>query len=1100
MKKRILSLVICLLLCVTVMPFTAIADAPSNTSTLSDVRMLDGSITKGDLYKAFGGNTSSKKIDYRYCVMDVTGWKRIDQNDSSSTQKAENTAYEDKVYTLQKATYNSSISSSRSWLTVGTFKFVTYYNIAVSTQGDVPDGCSVTANGGTADKTYEINKNDTLTLHFTTTDDYDFQVKTGTGAWITVTGGSYVHTAECSTVLSVRFAEKTPGKNRLSIRVINASFGEYSGIDTDYVETGKQITLKVKPYNSSTTPENDKWAYVKSVKVNGTELDGTYSQTVFSGKFTVTADTDIVIEFAERLVFKTPDVMAQKYSGDPKTAMYSARMDTGKSATSQVDLIKQSIIDSVVDTENTPEYQKYTFYLKTIISLGFMQVETYTAFSDTSLSFHTDGEEWEEVQLELAAVGERYPKVRTEDITVWILKNIEISGVEAQNGNYNGLAQKGYSGTLTANNGYTGGFETHYSGRNGTVYNSDKAPTNAGDYTVTITTEKSDTVNGGYKSLDFTVSKANVTVTADNCDKIYGETDPEYTFKITDGTLYGDDKLVGITAVRVNGEDVNNYDITLSEPKDANPNYNVTLKKGVFKINQRTVGIDWANTEFTYDGGLKTPLAIATNTVYGDEISLTVTGGKINAGQNYTATVTEITGDKSGNYRLPQNATKTFSINKATQSKPVNIVGVPEDVDGRANGEIQGVNDKMEYRVENDTDYTDVDGTKIIGLADGTYYVRYKETENYLPSDDCTVELSGNRKLTVTLPETQTGYTITADKSELAWGENVTVTFVLNDGYSKCNDFAVKINGEPVTLTDGKYVYKNARRNVTVTVEGVGDITSPDLEINLGENVWNKFTNDLKDNLYFAAKQQITVSAQDNGSGLDKIYYYLSQKLLTQDEITNLDNDKWIVYTESFYIDNDGEYIIYVKAVDKDGNITLVNSESEIVIDTESPVVTGLENGKTYAGDVTFAVSDKNLDAVTVDGKNVILENGKYTIAADGKQHTVKVTDKTGENVTEITVTVNVLTVPDNKEENNETGNALNDDNANGETTPSDSVDNKLDGNSDVNDFDMPQNTDVTSTSPKTESRFDFSAYMLVLALTFALMGSYFKIKSKKVE
>lgn len=73
--------------------------------------------------------------------------------------------------------------------------------------------------------------------------------------------------------------------------------------------------------------------------------------------------------------------------------------------------------------------------------------------------------------------------------------------------------------------------------------------------------------------------------------------------------------------------------------------------------------------------------------------------------------------------------------------------------------------------------------------------------------------------------------------------------------------------------------------------------------------------------------------------------------------------------------------------------------------DTDAPVISGMEDGRTYYGRVEFSVTDANDFTVTVDGNAVSLEDGKYTIEPDNGSHTVTVTDIAG-NTISVTVTV----------------------------------------------------------------------------------------------
>ena len=70
--------------------------------------------------------------------------------------------------------------------------------------------------------------------------------------------------------------------------------------------------------------------------------------------------------------------------------------------------------------------------------------------------------------------------------------------------------------------------------------------------------------------------------------------------------------------------------------------------------------MNWSNTSLTFTGNAQAPAATATNTVNGDKIGVTVTGRQTNAGRNYPATATALTGDKAGNYKLPGDNTQTF--------------------------------------------------------------------------------------------------------------------------------------------------------------------------------------------------------------------------------------------------------------------------------------------------------------------------------------------------------------------------------------------------------------------------------------------------------
>lgn len=531
-------------------------------------------------------------------------------------------------------------------------------------------------------------------------------------------------------------------------------------------------------------------------------------------------------------------------------------------------------------------------------------------------------------------------------------------------------------------------------------------PTEAGSYLVRFSVEGNENYTSLTEVVELKIAQVKLTVTADDKSKTYGESDPTLTWQITEGKLAGSDMLENISISREEGNDTKDYAITVSQTEGSNPNYDITFKGGTFTINQKTIGISWGITEFTYNGETKLPTATPTGAEYDDELAFTVSGGQTEAGTNYTATVTNITGDKAANYKLPTDVTTTFVINKGTQTAPSGLGVEAETIDDKADGKITGVNSTMEYRKEGETSYKTISGTEIVDLADDTYYVRYAETANRKPSPDTTVVVGAGRKLTVTVPSTQVGYTLVAADTELVWNGSTTFTFALADGYSKTNDFAVKVNGNPVELNGNQYVISNAQENITITVEGVADTTAPTAEITLGTNKWNSFFNTITFGLFFKETQSVTVSAEDvnTGSGIDKVYYYLTSEELTEDAVKALAD--WTEYKGAFSINPNNKYIIYVKAVDKAGNATYVSSEYGIVLDAVVPVITGVDNNATYYGDTAFGVDETYMDTVTVDGNKVELTDGKYTITADGKEHTIVAVDKAGNSSATVKITV----------------------------------------------------------------------------------------------
>ena len=181
------------------------------------------------------------------------------------------------------------------------------------------------------------------------------------------------------------------------------------------------------------------------------------------------------------------------------------------------------------------------------------------------------------------------------------------------------------------------------------------------------------------------------------------------------------------------------------------------------------------------------------------------------------------------------------------------------------------------------------------------------------------------------------------------------------------------------------------------------DIAVPTGEIKIAENGWKSFFNTITFGLFFKDTQTVTVTATDNSGETVTIEYLLSEKALAESELAGM---TFTAYSAPFSINPDNEYVIYAKLTDTSGNVAYINTNG-IVLDGTSPVITGIEDGKTYCEAQTVTIDEKYIDTVTVNGTKVTLdENGSFTLSpADGEQKIV-VTDKAG-NTAEMTVTVN---------------------------------------------------------------------------------------------
>lgn len=198
------------------------------------------------------------------------------------------------------------------------------------------------------------------------------------------------------------------------------------------------------------------------------------------------------------------------------------------------------------------------------------------------------------------------------------------------------------------------------------------------------------------------------------------------------------------------------------------------------------------------------------------------------------------------------------------------------------------------------------------------------------------------------------------------------------------------------------------------------DTTLPTGEIKVKDNIWNSFLNTITFGKYFKETQKVTIAGTDDSyqaDGFDssknvKVSYLLvsgsdARAYTTEALAEKYSAKEFKEYTESFNINPEDKYVVFARIEDHAGNVTFVSSDG-MIVDATAPTVNGLENNKTYCGDVKFTVTDEHLDKVTdtigEETKTLEAVDGEYTLSAG--THKITATDKAG-NKTEVNVTVN---------------------------------------------------------------------------------------------
>ena len=428
-----------------------------------------------------------------------------------------------------------------------------------------------------------------------------------------------------------------------------------------------------------------------------------------------------------------------------------------------------------------------------------------------------------------------------------------------------------------------------------------------------------------------------------------------------------------------------------------------------FKEWQATSGkIMITNDKFTMPAGNVTVKAIFEANTY--TVKLHANGGTIASGQDVTSYTYGVgaTLPTAGDMDYTGHTFKGWYDNEGLTGDPVTAIGGTET----GNKEYWAKWEANTYPVTLNTNGGTINSGKVTSYTYGTGAA--------LPTaDDMTYTgytFKGwydNEGLTGD-PVTAIGDTKTGDKEYWAkWTINqYTITVKPENG--KADITITQDYGTPITaptLTREGYQFNGwdktfpttmPAENLTITAQW-RDIAVPTGEIKIAENDWKSFFNTITFDLFFKDTQTVTVTATDNSGETVTIEYLLSEKALAESELAGM---TFTAYSAPFSINPDNEYVIYAKLTDTSGNVAYINTNG-IVLDGTSPVITGIEAGKTYCAAQTITVDEKYIGTVKVDGTEVILdENGQFILSPASGEQTIVVTDKAG-NETRVIVTVN---------------------------------------------------------------------------------------------
>jgi hypothetical protein len=323
-----------------------------------------------------------------------------------------------------------------------------------------------------------------------------------------------------------------------------------------------------------------------------------------------------------------------------------------------------------------------------------------------------------------------------------------------------------------------------------------------------------------FVGADFTINKRAITVTADPQTKVYGENDPELTYKLTDNTsLANGDSFTG-NLIRDTGENVGTYAIrkgTLSLGNDEG-NYELTFNGANLAITSKPLTGSFTASNKVYDGTTDATIASShlDGVVGNDDVHLDGDQASFadkNVAQNKTVTVNRgsLSGNDAGNYTLangPWEATADITPKSVSGS----FTAGDKIYDGSTNAQIIGRSLNTSDIITNDD----------VNLSGGSASFADKNVGNAKAVSGTGFSLSGADKDNYSLDSVaNTTASITA--KELIG--SFTAADKVYDGNANAtvtaNPLQGKFNGETVDLvvSNAHFDDENAGQNKTVSAD-----------------------------------------------------------------------------------------------------------------------------------------------------------------------------------------------------------------------------------------------------------------------------------------
>lgn len=363
------------------------------------------------------------------------------------------------------------------------------------------------------------------------------------------------------------------GENTFTVIYTKDNSGNYNTVE-------KTVTINVSPktVTAAVSVVGDSFIFGGSEQKPGV--------TVKDGETTI-PESEYTVTYKDNTNAGTAAVTVTDKDGGNYTVSGTTTFEISKKASSALSGVEREFMRTIATTGNEidvaamlPDNRGTTTY--TITSSGYTVLENVSVDENGKLVFDTKTSAAAASDtITVKVLMQNYTDVT---LTVSVILNEKtpqnITGVTGAEGLiYNGNTQQGYTGT-PASEKYTGSYEITYTGRDNS-YNSSVAPTDAGEYTVTFKIPDTDLYYSGNVSVNFTIGKAQATVTADDKEAYVGKRMPELTYKVSG--LIGSDTINVELSCDANMNRTGETPIVVTAT-DPNGNYEITTVNGTLTV------------------------------------------------------------------------------------------------------------------------------------------------------------------------------------------------------------------------------------------------------------------------------------------------------------------------------------------------------------------------------------------------------------------------------------------------------------------------------------------------------------------------------------